>query len=235
MTTPTIKSSLPDGTILGQHATQDAADFTAERPLTQRVVVMVVQAGGTAYKDLDKGRSVKVQYTALHAVEVTDEHEADRLRHLLAETRAGRGLSVRQPPLWDSPDDDSDERRAEVLGYLSEWQLEQDPVVGDEQLEERWQSFHGGNYDARLSKGAPLHLREFAISVGALADSGGPDDVDDSEPDPDAHRDDDDEPEALTLEEQADALLAAEPDDDGDPDLKPAVAVVPEPGFTDQP
>lgn len=91
-------------------------------------------------------------------------------------------------------DADFEARRTEVIGYLREWQAEQTPALTDEQLEDRWQSFHGGHYDSRLEHGAPAHLREFAMTIGALADD------DEPEPDPDAHRDDedpDDDPEAL--------------------------------------
>jgi hypothetical protein len=68
-------------------------------------------------------------------------------------------------------DADFEAQRAELLGYLEDWQNEQDPPVTSEALEAKWQSFHGGNYDHRLDHGAPAHLREFAISIGALADS----------------------------------------------------------------
>jgi hypothetical protein len=68
-------------------------------------------------------------------------------------------------------DADFEAQRTEAIGYLREWAAEQNPPLDDDTLEERWQSFHGGHYDARLEHGAPAHLREFAISIGALADS----------------------------------------------------------------
>jgi hypothetical protein len=74
-------------------------------------------------------------------------------------------------------DADFESQRAEAIGYLREWASEHKPPLDDDALEERWQSFHGGHYDARLKHGAPAHLREFAISIGALADTE-PDDDD---------------------------------------------------------
>lgn len=167
MTTPSIKPALPAGTILSQHVEQDFEDFTRGRPLTQRVLISVVQVGGTASENQERGRSNKAKYETLHAVEITDTHKADHVRHLLTEARADRGYAVTQGALFAS--DDVDEQRTEVLGYITEWATEEG--VDDDALTERWRSFHGGNYDARLESAAPAHLREFAMSVGALADS----------------------------------------------------------------
>lgn len=68
-------------------------------------------------------------------------------------------------------DADFEAQRTHLLELIEEWQNEQDPPVTSEVVEAKWQSFHGGKYDARLDHGAPAHIREFAIYLGALADS----------------------------------------------------------------
>ena len=167
--TAKLKTAIPAGGILTQHVDQDFADFVAGRTVTQRVCIGVFQAASVSSGNQEKGRVNTTAYETLHFVEVTDEHEADRLRHLLTDIRRERGYLAKQAPLW-ADDSDPDEKRAEVLGYLDEWAAEQDPPLDREAVTERWVSWHGGHYNAQLDKAEPPHLREFAIVVGALAD-----------------------------------------------------------------
>lgn len=61
------------------------------------------------------------------------------------------------------------EDRERHIGYLREWQKEQDPPVSDADAADQWANFSGGEYGA-LDKAHPAHLREFLLSVGALKD-----------------------------------------------------------------
>lgn len=78
--TAKLKPTIPSGGILSQHVDQDFGDFVAGRPGTQRVVVGVVETAGISSGNQDKGRVNHTAYEFLHLVEITDGHEADRLR-----------------------------------------------------------------------------------------------------------------------------------------------------------
>lgn len=62
------------------------------------------------------------------------------------------------------------EERDRYIGYLREWQKEQDPPLSDADAGQRWNDFGGGNYGA-LTKAAPAYLLEFLLDIGALPDS----------------------------------------------------------------
>lgn len=66
---------------------------------------------------------------------------------------------------------DEEERRG-LIRDLLEWGTEQTPPLDVEGVTDRWRSWHGGNYDARLdSPKTPVkYLREFAIYVEAIAE-----------------------------------------------------------------
>lgn len=61
------------------------------------------------------------------------------------------------------------EERDRYIGYLREWQKEQDPPLSDADAAVRWTDFAGGNYGS-LDQAAPAYLREFLLSIGALPD-----------------------------------------------------------------
>ena len=117
----------------------------------------------------DKNEVLKIK-TSIARLELCFGPLAADAKDLLA--RASEAATSRggQQTLF-ADDGDFEAERARILEVLEEWQNEQDPPVTSEVLEAKWQSWHGGHYDARLDHGAPAHLREFAISVGALADS----------------------------------------------------------------
>lgn len=66
------------------------------------------------------------------------------------------------------------EERDRYIGYLREWQKEQDPPLSDADAAVRWNDFGGGNYGP-LTKAAPAYLLEFLLDIGALPDK--PDDL----------------------------------------------------------
>lgn len=186
--TAKLKPAMPPGGILAQHVDQDFADFVAGRTVTQRVCIGVWQAGGVSSSNQEKGRVNHTAYEALHFVEVTDPHEADKVRHLITQTRAARGLAVHQPALFEAPED---EQREGLLELLREWSSEQD--VAREDLDARWLDYFGGPEhaaSATVQAGSALQLREFALYVGAISDEPVGPAVDDDDTDPD----DEDEP-----------------------------------------
>lgn len=83
------------------------------------------------------------------------------------------------------------EDRDRHIGYLREWQKEQDPPLSDADAGERWTNFSGGLYGA-LDQAHPAHLREFLLSIGALPDEP----IDDEPTDDNRDPSDDDEPDA---------------------------------------
>lgn len=85
------------------------------------------------------------------------------------------------------------EDRDRYIGYLREWQKEQDPPISDADAAQQWNDFGGGNYGT-LDQAAPAYLREFLLSVGALPDDPAKPDVEPPFSDDDADDDDDDEP-----------------------------------------
>lgn len=84
------------------------------------------------------------------------------------------------------------EDRDRHIGYLREWQKEQDPPVSDADAAKQWADFSGGFYNA-LDQAHPAHLREFLLNIGALKDElvNGDDDPvgDGAEPDDEADAD----------------------------------------------
>lgn len=61
------------------------------------------------------------------------------------------------------------EDRTRYIGYLREWQKEQDPAVSDADAAVLWNNFAGGHYGA-LDQAAPEYVREFLLNIGALPD-----------------------------------------------------------------
>lgn len=169
MTTPTHTSAIPAGGILTQHVDGDYADYNAGRPLQQRVLISVVQAGGIASNNTKKGRTKAVKYEDLHLVEVTDPHEADRLRHLLTQLQADRGLRVKQPGLFDLTDE---EQRDSLLDMIREHASEQDIPMTE--LDARFVDYFGGAENASAETvqacRSVLQLKEFAFHIGAIAE-----------------------------------------------------------------
>lgn len=65
-----------------------------------------------------------------------------------------------------------EEERRNLVRDLLEWGQEQTPPLDVQGVTDRWNSFHGGNYDARIDhpKTPVKYLREFAIISGAIAE-----------------------------------------------------------------
>lgn len=166
--TATLKPAIPAGGILAQNVERDFTDFVAGRTVEQRLLVTVVQAASVSSGNREAGRVNKTAYEAVHLVEVTDPHEVDRLRHLITQIRADRGLAVRQPALFDSTED---EQRESVLDLVKEWASERDVPLAE--LDERWVSYFGGAAhaaSATVQTGSLLQLKEFALVIGAISD-----------------------------------------------------------------
>lgn len=64
------------------------------------------------------------------------------------------------------------EERDRYVGYLREWQTEQDPPMSDADAGQLWHNFSGGHYGP-LDQAAPEFVREFLLEHGALPDEGG--------------------------------------------------------------
>lgn len=202
MTTPTLKSLLPAGSILTQHVDADFADYIAGRPATQRLVVSVVQVAAVHASTQEKGRSNKATYETVHAVEITDAHEIDQLRHRITQIKADRGLLARQPDLFDEPED---EQRDQLIDMIREWASENDVPMAD--VDVRFVDYFGGAEHASAETvqacRSVAQLREFAYVVGAIAE-----DEPDAEPaaPPVAFSDTDDETAEDDQEDDLDAL-----------------------------
>jgi hypothetical protein len=170
MTTASLKPAIPAGGILTQHVESDVVDFETGRPVTQRVIVAVLQVSGTATESQEKGRVKKGKYETVHLVEITDSHEADRLRHLITTTRADRGFAAKQPTLYDATDE---EQRESLLDMIRDWASEQNLAMAD--VDKQWVDyFGGGDYAASETVQASrsvAQLKEFAYHVGVLAET----------------------------------------------------------------
>jgi hypothetical protein len=180
MTTASLKPAIPAGGILTQHVESDVVDFETGRPVTQRVIVAVLQVSGTATESQEKGRVKKGKYETVHLVEITDSHEADRLRHLITTTRADRGFAAKQPTLYDATEE---EQRESLLDMIRDWASEQNLAMAD--VDKQWVDyFGGGDYAASETVHASrsvAQLKEFAYHVGVLAESEiDPDEEDDT-------------------------------------------------------
>lgn len=193
--TAKLKPTIPSGGILSQHVDQDFADFVAGRPGSQRVVVGVVETAGISSGNQDKGRVNHTAYEFLHLVEITDAHEADRLRHLITTTRADRGFAVRQPELFAATED---EQRESLLDMIRDWASEQDLAMAD--VDAKWLEYFGGSVHAASetvqASRSVAQLKEFAYHVGVIAETEvdaqlAPDEVDDDDDTVTAEADDD--------------------------------------------
>jgi hypothetical protein len=186
MTTPTHTSSIPAGGITTQHVDGDYADYNAGRTLQQRVLISVVQAGGIASNNTKKGRTKAVKYEDLHLVEVTDPHEASRLRHLITQLQADRGLRAKQPALFDLTDA---EQRESLIDMI--FQHASEKAIERKALDKQFVDYFGGKENATSETvqacQSVLQLKEFAYYIGAIAetpdDDGDPTD-DGAEPEP---------------------------------------------------
>jgi hypothetical protein len=169
VTTPTLKPALPGGSIRTQNVDEDFAAYIAGRPVTQRIVLAVVQVSAVHASTQEAGRKNKASYETVHAVEVTDPHEIDQLRHRLTQLRADRGLLATQPALFDTTED---EQRESLLSLIKDWASETDTPMVD--VDTRWLEYYGGSEHADSetvqASRSLVHLREFAYVIGAIAD-----------------------------------------------------------------
>lgn len=77
-----------------------------------------------------------------------------------------------QQSLFVEHTQEDDEERRSLIRDLLEWGSEQTPALDVEGVTDLWNSWHGGNYDARLdSPKTPVkYLREFAIYKEVIAE-----------------------------------------------------------------
>lgn len=169
MTTPTLKPALPSGSIQTQRVDQDFTDYLAGRTVTQRIVLSVVQVSAVHASTQERGRSNKATYETVHAIEVTDPHEIDQLRHRLAQLRADRGLMAHQPALFDAPESEQCEQ---LLDLIKDWASEQDIPITE--LDQQFVTYFGGPEHASAETvqacRSVVQLKEFALYIGAISD-----------------------------------------------------------------
>jgi hypothetical protein len=181
--------------------------FEQRGALIPAIMLLKVSEAGLDADDVEHMR-----YTIERAELCLGELERDGKQLLARASEQATSREGQQALFADTADFEA--MRTEVLGYLREWAEEKWPDADDAQraelLAEAWASWHGGHYDARPENGAPAHLREFAISCGALADS---------------------DPENVTAPLEDDEP-ADDPADDGSDDEPAADSSVPAPAFS---
>lgn len=166
-TSPVAKlvAGLPKGNGLSRAV---PALFEQRGALIPAILLLKVSEAGLDADDVEHMR-----YTIERAELCLGELERDGKQLLARAAEKATSREGQQALFADTADFEA--MRKEVLGYLEEWAAEEWPDATDEQrreqLAEKWVSWHGGHYDARPENGAPAHLHEFAIAVGALADS----------------------------------------------------------------
>lgn len=205
--TAKLKPAIPAGGILSQNVDRDFADFVNGRTVEQRVCIGVFQPAAASTGNQEKGRVNTTAYEAIHFVEVTDAHEADRLRHLLMQIRADRGLAARQPALIAMSDE---EQRESLIDMIRDWASEQDIPMAE--VDARFVDYFGGadntSAETVIACRSVVQLKEFAYHVGVISDQ-----------EPASKGDDEDADD--------DGFGADEPREQDDDDQAPAVAAVP--------
>lgn len=166
----TLKSAIPAGGILAQHAAQDFEDYVVGRSVKQRIVIAVLEAQGvTADTQQTSGRVNKTKYGAVHLVEIRDPHEADQLRHRITQLRADQGFAMKQPALFDMTEAEQVESLKDLI---KDWASTEDTPIAD--VDARWVEYFGGpENSASLTVQASrsvTQLKEFALVVGAITD-----------------------------------------------------------------
>lgn len=123
----------------------------------------------------DKNDVLKIRTSIARLELCTGELEREA-KDLLARATTAANQYGGQQQLFADPGTEAEEQeqRDQLLGFLREWQAEQKPPLDDQAAADRWKSFHGGHYDARPEAAKAVHLREFLMSIGALADSDWP-------------------------------------------------------------
>lgn len=180
----TLKSAIPPGGILAQHAAKDFEDYVVGRSVEQRVVIAVLEAQGvTADTQQTTGRVNKTKYGAVHLVEIRDPHEADQLRHRITQLRADQGFAAKQPGLFDMSESEQVESLKDLI---KDWASEQDRPMTE--IDTLFVDYFGGadnaNAETVQACRSALQLKEFAYHVGAINDEP-PADPDEPEPEPD--------------------------------------------------
>lgn len=222
MSTPKLVTNPPQGSglipsLVDQHWEDLVRGKTGELvPVV--ALLQPVRQGSHRTKD---GIHRTVTYEVVRLEPVHDQHDADQVAWQVThayEQRTGRS-NGQQQTLFAGPA----EQRDGLIRDLFEWASEEG--VQEAELNERWLQYFGGAEHAASATpraGSLVQLMEFGRYCGAIVDeplkaAGG------SEPDEDAEPGEEDGGDELSLEEQADQLLAdADAGDDGDPDAKPA-------------
>lgn len=130
-------------------------------------------------------RWVELEWVRLEVA--ADGETAEQISHLVTVSFERRTSAGTQMNFFDDgTEQELSEQRTMLRGFLAEWQTEQDPVVSDADLAERWNDFHDGSYGP-LDEAKPTLLREFCKYLGALPDEaiGGEADDDTAAPEPD--------------------------------------------------
>lgn len=170
----TLKSAIPPGGILAQHAAQDFEDYVVGRSVKQRIVIAVIEAQGvTAETQQTSGRVNKTKYGAVHLVEIRDPHEAEQLRHRITQLRADQGFAAKQPALFAASESEQVEQLKDLI---KDWASEKDLPIAD--VDARWVEYFGGaensaSQTVQASRSA-VQLKEFAFVVGAIAEDTAP-------------------------------------------------------------
>jgi hypothetical protein len=164
-----LKPTLPDGTIRSQDADRDFQDWVMGRPLTRRLLLVEVEAGGIKGDTQEKGRITGTRYNVIHAAEIRDLHEIDLSRHRIAQIRGEGGFYAKQPALFDVTDA---EKRDAILDLIKDHASGLDLPMSD--VDRQWVDYFGGVENAASetvqASRSLTQLQEFAYVFGALED-----------------------------------------------------------------
>lgn len=184
MTQAKISAKLPESHGLTRRLADAIYSARAKGEPTNDLIV-VGRLSPIGHAEVDGKQSVTFEIAALEVA--PDSYEQDNVRDIItkaSDARHGGG----QLPL-DFETRSADEQRRSLLAIVDDW-------AGDEGLSkadvaERWRSHWGiGDGEASpdgsfphpdIDKAAPHHIREFALTVGALADEPVGDSLDDED------------------------------------------------------
>lgn len=147
--------------------------------------VVLLKPVGHGSRNTANGRKQFVQFEVARIEPISDEHDAEQVRHLI-QTAWDRRHTVQTLPM-DWPSRNDNEQRQFLFSLIDEWAAEENKTPGE--VAEAWRDHFGIDHDAKDTppgyapvdyRKADAHkLREFCLSVGVLAD----DDVADTDDD----------------------------------------------------
>lgn len=148
--------------------------------------VVLLKPVGHGSRNTANGRKQFVQFEVARIEPVTDDYDAENVRHML-QAAWDRRHTVQTLPL-DWPNRNDDEQRQFLFSLIDEWAEAEDKTPGE--IGEAWREYFGIEPDAKDTppgyapvdyKKADAHkLREFCLSVGVLADDNVADTADDN-------------------------------------------------------